>query len=194
VFHKTGLWPFNQNVISKENMGVSKETSFEGHFPATTAPEFAMLAKLMQDMSIASQVLMAVATALAEGDESDVTNAVSVMSVAVQGEDPAAALSSVAMIRDVAGGIEVPLTSSACAKSTTSGCFANYNPMASMQSIIDEMSTGSLAHLISITNLFSNTDLPPQSAGVISPPYSNIQILQLQDIEGKRNIPGFERE
>ena len=175
-------------------MGVSKETSCEGHFPATTAPEFAMLAKLMQDMSIASQVLMAVATALAEGDESDVTNAVSVMSVAVQGEDPATALSSVAMIRDVAGGIEVPLTSSACAKSTTSGCFANYNPMASMQSIIDEMSTGSLAHLISITNLSSNTDLPPQSAGVISPPYSNIQILQLQDIEGKRNIPGFERE
>jgi hypothetical protein len=32
------------------------------------------------------------------------------------------------------------------------------------------MSTGSLAHLISITNLSSDTDLPPQSVGVIPPP------------------------
>ena len=104
AFCKTGLWPFNQDVISKEDMALSKEMSCEGHFPAATAPEIAMLAKLMQDMSVASQVSTVVATALAEGDDSDDTNAVSAMSVTV-------ASSAVATIRDVVGGIEVPFTS-----------------------------------------------------------------------------------
>ena len=170
MFRKTGLWPFSQDVVLKEDMAPSKETSCEGHLLATTAPEVAMLAKLMQDMSIASQVSTAVATALAEGDESNDTNAVS-MGVAVQAEEPAAALSAVAMIKDAVDGIEVPSTSStmssASAKSSKYSRFANYNPTAAIQSIIDEMSTGSLAHLISITNLSSNTDLPPQSVGAI---------------------------
>lgn len=193
AFRKTGLWPFNQDVISKEDMAPSKETSCEGHLPAATAPEIAMLAKLMQDMSVASQVSTVVATALAEGDESDDTDAVSVTSMAV-------ASSAVAMIGDVVGGIEVPpmssTMSSASAESSASGHFTNYNPTAAIQSIIDEMSTGSLAHLISITNLSSDTDLPPPPpiSWCHPSPHSNIQILHLQDIEGKRNTPGFERE
>ena len=148
-------------------MAPSKETSCKRHLPATTAPEIAMLAKLMQDMSVVSQVLTVVATALAEGDESDDTNAVSAMSVAVVS-------SAVATIGDVVGGIQVSLmssmVSSASAESSTSGHFTNYNPMAAIQSIIDEMSAGSLAHLISISNLSSDTDLPPQSVGVIPSP------------------------
>ena len=163
AFCKTGLWPFNQEVISKENMAPSKEMSCKGHLPAATAPEIVMLAKLMQDMSVASQVSTVVATALAEGDELDDTNAVSATSMTV-------ASSAVATFGDVVGGIEVPLMSSASAESSASGHFTNYNPTATIQSIIDKMSTGSLAHLISITNLSSNTDLPPQSVGVTLPP------------------------
>jgi hypothetical protein len=54
MFCKTGLWPFNQDVISQEDMALSKEMLCEGYLPATMAPEVAMLAKLMQDMSIVS--------------------------------------------------------------------------------------------------------------------------------------------
>lgn len=169
AFRKTGLWPFNRDVISKEDMAPSKETSCEGHLPATTAPEVAMLAKLMQNMSVASQVSTVVATALAEGDGSDDANALSVASVAVQAEEPAAALSTVAMIGDAVSGIEAPTTSSASAENSASDRFANYNPMAAIQSIVDEMSTGGLAHLISTANLSSDTDLPPQSVDIISP-------------------------
>ena len=70
-----------------------------------------MLAKLIQDMSIVSHVSTVVAAALAEGDESNDTNAVS-MSVAVQAEELATVLSAVTMIGDVVDGIEVPSTSS----------------------------------------------------------------------------------
>ena len=125
AFCKTGLWLFKQYVISKEDMAPSKETSCEGHLPAATTPEIAMLAKLMQDMSVASQVLTVVATALVEGDESDDTNAVSATSVTVVSN-------AVATIGDVVGGIEVPLTSSASAKSSASGHFTNYNPAAAI--------------------------------------------------------------
>jgi hypothetical protein len=81
-------------------------------------------------MSITSQVSTVVATALAEGDESDDTNVLSMASIAVQAEKPAAVSSAVAMIRDVVGGIEAPPTSSASAESSASDRFAKYNPMA----------------------------------------------------------------
>lgn len=168
AFRKTGLWPFNQDVISKEDMAPSKETSCEGHLPATMAPEVAMLAKLMQDMSIAKQVSAAVATALAEGDESADADAVSSTSVTGQVEEPAAASSAMAMIGNVVGG-------SASAESYISGRFTNYNPDFNHQLILRHRSSSPISwhH---------------------PPPYSNIQILHLQDIKGKRNTSGFERE
>jgi hypothetical protein len=156
AFHKTGLWPFNRDVISKEDMAPSMETLCEGHLPAATAPEVAMLAKLMQDMSVAGQISTAVATVLAEGEKSNDADAASV-----------AVSNAVAMI-GVIGNIKVPPMSSVSTKSSGSGHFANYNPKAAIQSIIDEMSTGGLAHLISTANLSSDTDLPPQSVGIIS--------------------------
>ena len=33
AFRKTGVWPFNPNVISTKMMAPSKETSCEGHLP-----------------------------------------------------------------------------------------------------------------------------------------------------------------
>lgn len=37
TFQKTGVWPFNPNVISTEMMAPSKETSREGHLPIVPA-------------------------------------------------------------------------------------------------------------------------------------------------------------
>lgn len=52
AFHKTEISLFDRNVVSKDNMAPSKESSCDGHLPTVVAPEIAILAKLMQNMSI----------------------------------------------------------------------------------------------------------------------------------------------
>lgn len=54
AFRKTGISPFNPDVVSKDKMAPSKESSQEGHLPAIVAPEIVMLAKLMQNLSVAA--------------------------------------------------------------------------------------------------------------------------------------------
>lgn len=54
AFRKTGISPFNRDVITEDKMAPSKESSCQGHLPTVVAPEIAILAKLMQNMSIAT--------------------------------------------------------------------------------------------------------------------------------------------
>lgn len=56
AFRKTDIVPFNQNVISREDMAPSKETSCKAYLPAEVAPEIQMLANLMQNMTIESSL------------------------------------------------------------------------------------------------------------------------------------------
>lgn len=48
VFHKTGVWPFDPTVVTKEMMTPSKETSCKGHLPVvpSTTP-MQVVAKLL---------------------------------------------------------------------------------------------------------------------------------------------------
>ena len=48
AFQKTGVWPFNPGVISKEMITPSKETSCEGHLPIAPSTPVWVLAKMLQ--------------------------------------------------------------------------------------------------------------------------------------------------
>lgn len=52
AFRKTGLLPFNRDVVLKAQMAPSKESSCKGHLPAPVAPRIGLLADLMKKMSI----------------------------------------------------------------------------------------------------------------------------------------------
>lgn len=48
AFRKTGIIPFNRNVISKEAVAPAKETSAEGYLPVVMDPEIQKLADALQ--------------------------------------------------------------------------------------------------------------------------------------------------
>lgn len=52
AFRKTGIHPFNRDVIPKEAMAPSKETSGESQLPSVVAPEIQVLAKMLQDLTV----------------------------------------------------------------------------------------------------------------------------------------------
>ena len=52
AFQKTGVWPFNPGVISKEMIALSKETSCEGHLPIAPSTPVWILAKMLHKMAI----------------------------------------------------------------------------------------------------------------------------------------------
>lgn len=43
-----GIWPFNQDIVSKEAMALSKESSCEGHMPVEAGPELQAIEGLLQ--------------------------------------------------------------------------------------------------------------------------------------------------
>ena len=51
AFRKTGVWPFNRNVITAEMMAPSKETSCEGHLPITPSSPVRIIAGLLEKLS-----------------------------------------------------------------------------------------------------------------------------------------------
>ena len=53
AFRKTGIWPFNPNVITAEMLAPSKETSVESHLPVPTSSQpVKILAAMLQKLQI----------------------------------------------------------------------------------------------------------------------------------------------
>ncbi|RDB28659.1 Pogo transposable element with KRAB domain [Hypsizygus marmoreus] len=52
AFRKTGVWPFNPNVVTEEMMAPSKETSVEGHLPLVPPTPVRTIARLLEKISI----------------------------------------------------------------------------------------------------------------------------------------------
>ena len=55
-FHKTGVWPFDPTIITKDMMAPSKETSCQAHLPVPPATPVCMLADLLQKVSLDDKV------------------------------------------------------------------------------------------------------------------------------------------
>jgi len=51
AFHKTGVWPFNRDVITDSMMAPSKETSTKSHLPITPSTPVRVLVGALQKMS-----------------------------------------------------------------------------------------------------------------------------------------------
>lgn len=52
AFRKTGVWPFNPNVITEEMMAPSKETSCKAHLPIAPASPIRAIAELLKKLTI----------------------------------------------------------------------------------------------------------------------------------------------
>ena len=53
AFHKTGIWPFNPNVMTADMLAPSKETSVQSHLPVPTSYQpLQVLATMLQDLQI----------------------------------------------------------------------------------------------------------------------------------------------
>jgi hypothetical protein len=52
TFWKTGVWPFNPNVITDAMMAPSKETSCEGFLPVEPSSSVKLVAKLLWNLSL----------------------------------------------------------------------------------------------------------------------------------------------
>ena len=54
AFRKTGIWPFNPNVITADMLAPSKETSIQSHLPVPTSSQpVQILATMLRDLQIA---------------------------------------------------------------------------------------------------------------------------------------------
>lgn len=56
-FCKTGVWPFDPTIITKNMMASSKVTSFQAHLPVPPAMPVHVLADLLQKVSLDDKVL-----------------------------------------------------------------------------------------------------------------------------------------
>jgi hypothetical protein len=52
TFQKTGVWPFNPDVITDAMMAPSKETSCKGFLPVEPSSPIKLVAKLLQNLSL----------------------------------------------------------------------------------------------------------------------------------------------
>jgi hypothetical protein len=69
AFRKTGIWPFNPNVITAEMLAPSKETSIESHLPVPTSSQpVQILANMLQKLQIAGDTPDSNADTNSEGD------------------------------------------------------------------------------------------------------------------------------
>ena len=69
TFRKTGIWPFNPNVITAEMLAPSKETSVESHLPVPTSSQpVKILADMLQKLQIAGDAPDSNADTDSEGD------------------------------------------------------------------------------------------------------------------------------
>ncbi|KII85726.1 hypothetical protein PLICRDRAFT_145598, partial [Plicaturopsis crispa FD-325 SS-3] len=56
AFRKTGVWPFNPDVVPEEAMAPSKETSAEGHLPIVPATPVRVMADLIKKLTISDDI------------------------------------------------------------------------------------------------------------------------------------------
>jgi hypothetical protein len=163
AFRKTGIWPFNRDVISKEAMAPSKETSCEAHLPAEVAPEIVALAKLLRGLS------------LQDTDGSDAADAVTEVRGVEhhvehhdKNEGDAADTSAVEGVghgdEHGSDGDGRNMIEGAAEASASTEPVPNHM----VKTIIDNLAGGPLVYLVSSTPAVS-TDAPPSAARPIPP-------------------------
>jgi DDE superfamily endonuclease len=70
AFRKTGIWPFNPNVITAEMLATSKETSVKSHLPVPTSSQpVQILATMLQGLQIAGDTPDSDADVISEGQQ-----------------------------------------------------------------------------------------------------------------------------
>jgi hypothetical protein len=158
AFQKTGICPFNRDVISKEAMAPSKETSCEGYLPAVVLPEIRMLAKMMRSMSLGETS--------GEGgerrDNGDVRDEVAGTGDSGDNDDGQNAPAPDDSDEDEGGRVSVGSSAS-----MTNG---SLGPVNAIRPLIDAMTTGTLAYLVSSATASSASSVPPKIAAPIRPP------------------------
>jgi hypothetical protein len=136
------------------DMALSKETSCEGHLPATVGPEVDILAKLLQDLSVGP--VGPVAGADSEMD--DVEGHVMVE----DGEN------------EVLGSTQQGLASGE-AEGQSSASQTTSDPIDVVRAAFTSLSAGSLAHLFSNGHISSDSAAPPDANWPIPGPSIRLQ-------------------
>jgi hypothetical protein len=68
AFRKTGIWPFNPNVITADMLAPSKETSIQSHLPVPTSSQpVQILAAMLQELQITGDTPDSDADVISEG-------------------------------------------------------------------------------------------------------------------------------
>lgn len=160
AFRKTGISPFDRNVVSKDNMAPSKESSCEGRLPTVVAPEITALAKLMQNMSIAM-------SSVTEGEPSTNSNT-----------PDNRALRHDSTTRETDGS----------ALSTMSSA-SQHNPAPEISRAVARLVEGPLAYLVSPnTPITSESPTPPSASQLIHPPPVVFDILFVAKTNIERSL------
>lgn len=74
AFRKTGVWPFNPNVVTKDMLATSKETLCQGSLPTTPPTPIKLVATLLQDLSLNEDLHLTTIEEAPEAFNSDTTS------------------------------------------------------------------------------------------------------------------------
>jgi len=75
AFQKTGIWPFNPNVITADMLALSKETSIQSHLPVPTSSQpVQILAAMLQGLQIAGDTPDSDADVISEGQQAGLSS------------------------------------------------------------------------------------------------------------------------
>jgi hypothetical protein len=71
AFHKTGVWPFNPNVVTENMLATSKETLCEGSLPTAPPTPVKLVATLLRDLSLNENLRLTTIEEAPEASNSD---------------------------------------------------------------------------------------------------------------------------
>lgn len=167
AFAKTGVWPFNRAVITKDMMAPAKETSCEGHLPIIPETPVRVIAKLLRDLTVKDKVL--------EEDETELSLDLGDRGDEWESEGNQAAESGDQELTDA---INFTRASSPRTQPNTNSILLPIDPAIAIKNAVKSLSETALAHLISAEPMSSAASMPHHASAPI--PLATTSTLQIE--------------